>query len=61
MKTSLDHLPPRKQRQLAALVDEIRGAVDVEMVIVFGSHARGGGQRPRWSMGPVRSGDAGDG
>lgn len=41
MKTSLEHLPPKKQRQLAAVVDEIRGAVEVEMVILFGSHARG--------------------
>src|SRR5689334_4703312 len=41
MKTSLDHLPPRKQKQLAALVAEIQGAVEVEMVILFGSHARG--------------------
>ncbi len=41
MKTSLDHLPPRKQKQLAGLVNEIRGAVEVEMVILFGSHARG--------------------
>lgn len=41
MKTALDHLPPRKQRQLAAVVDEIRGEVEVEMVILFGSHARG--------------------
>jgi uncharacterized protein (UPF0216 family) len=28
MKTSLDHLPPRKQKQLAGLVSEIRTAVD---------------------------------
>ena len=41
MKTSLDHLPIRKQRQLAALVEEINAAVPVEMVILFGSHARG--------------------
>jgi len=41
VKTSLDHLPQRKQRQLAAVVEEIRGAMDVEMVILFGSHARG--------------------
>jgi uncharacterized protein len=41
VKTSLDHLPPRKQRQLAAVADEIRRAADVEMVILFGSHARG--------------------
>jgi hypothetical protein len=41
MKTSLDHLPPRKQRQLGALVEEIRRAIEVELVILFGSHARG--------------------
>src|SRR3954469_6664839 len=41
MKTSLDHLPPKKQRQLAAVVDEIRRAVEAEMIILFGSHARG--------------------
>src|SRR5262249_22612128 len=31
MKTSLDHLPPRKQRQLAAMVDEICRATEVEL------------------------------
>jgi predicted nucleotidyltransferase/HEPN domain-containing protein len=41
MKISLDHLPPRKRGQLAAVVNEICAAVDVEMVILFGSHARG--------------------
>jgi HEPN domain-containing protein/predicted nucleotidyltransferase len=41
MKTSVDHLPAVKQRQLAAVVDEILQAVEVEMVILFGSHARG--------------------
>jgi predicted nucleotidyltransferase/HEPN domain-containing protein len=41
MKTSLDHLPPRKQRQLGALVEDIRRAIEVELVILFGSHARG--------------------
>jgi HEPN domain-containing protein/predicted nucleotidyltransferase len=41
MKVSLEHLPPRKRGQLAAVVNEICGAVDVEMVILFGSHARG--------------------
>src|SRR5512142_824137 len=41
MRTSVDALPLKKQRQLAALVELIRGEVDVEMVILFGSHARG--------------------
>jgi predicted nucleotidyltransferase/HEPN domain-containing protein len=41
MRMLVDALPLRKQRQLAALVDLIRSEVDVEMVILFGSHARG--------------------
>ena len=41
MKRSLDHLPASKQEQLDAIVRIIRDAVDVEMIILFGSHARG--------------------
>jgi HEPN domain-containing protein/predicted nucleotidyltransferase len=41
MKISLDHLPPRKRGQLAAVVNEVCAAVDAEMVILFGSYARG--------------------
>ncbi len=41
MKHSLEHLPARKQRQLAGIVKMIRAAVDVEMIILYGSHARG--------------------
>lgn len=41
MKASIEHLPPKKQRQLAAIVDEVRAAIEVEMVVLFGSHARG--------------------
>jgi predicted nucleotidyltransferase/HEPN domain-containing protein len=41
MRTLVDALPLKKQRQLAALVDSIRSEVEVEMVILFGSHARG--------------------
>jgi predicted nucleotidyltransferase/HEPN domain-containing protein len=41
MKTSLDHLSPRKQRQLAAIVDVLRETGPVEMIVLFGSHARG--------------------
>lgn len=41
MKTSLDHLPARKQAELRAIVDILREGAPVEMVILFGSHARG--------------------
>jgi predicted nucleotidyltransferase/HEPN domain-containing protein len=41
MKTSLDHLPESKRRKLAALADLIRAEAEVEMIILFGSFARG--------------------
>jgi uncharacterized protein len=41
MKTSLDHLPPRKREELDTLVALLREAGPVEMVVLFGSHARG--------------------
>lgn len=41
MKTSLDHLPPPKQEQLAAVVALIRAEAPAEMIVLFGSHARG--------------------
>jgi uncharacterized protein len=41
MKHSLEHLPAHKQRHLARIVEVIRAAVDVEMIILYGSHARG--------------------
>jgi predicted nucleotidyltransferase/HEPN domain-containing protein len=41
MKDSLEHLPVRKQRHLALIVKMIRTAVDAEMIILYGSHARG--------------------
>ena len=41
MKTSLAHLPQRKQRQLADVTAAVCAAAPVEMVILFGSHARG--------------------
>jgi predicted nucleotidyltransferase/HEPN domain-containing protein len=41
MKHSLEHLPARKQRQLDTIVKTIRAAVEVEMIILYGSHARG--------------------
>jgi uncharacterized protein len=41
MKTSLDHLPTNKQEQLAAVVAILRERAPAELVILFGSHARG--------------------
>ncbi len=40
MKTSLDHLPPRKQDELRAVTAVICAGVSLEMLILFGSHAR---------------------
>jgi len=42
MKNSLDHLPLHKQQELTQIVEVIRAASDdVEMIILFGSYARG--------------------
>ena len=41
MKTDLSHLPADKQEELRRIVEIIREAVEPEMVILFGSHARG--------------------
>jgi len=41
MKTSLEHLPEKKQRRLATITKLICESAEVEMVILFGSHARG--------------------
>ena len=41
MKTSLSHLPLEKQQELAVIVDIVREKYTVEMIILFGSYARG--------------------
>jgi predicted nucleotidyltransferase/HEPN domain-containing protein len=41
MNHSLEHLPERKRRHLDRIVKIIRAAVDAEMIILYGSHARG--------------------
>lgn len=41
MKTSLTHLPQNKQDQLKALTQIVIGKVPAEMIILFGSYARG--------------------
>ena len=41
MKTSLDHLPEQKQQELQRAVEIIREEVNPDMLILFGSYARG--------------------
>ncbi|MDI1434259.1 HEPN domain-containing protein [Polyangium sorediatum] len=41
MKTSLDHLPARKQEELRAITEILRTGAPLDMLILFGSHARG--------------------
>jgi predicted nucleotidyltransferase len=41
MNHSLEHLPERKRRHLDIIVKIIRAAVDAEMIVLYGSHARG--------------------
>ena len=41
MKTNIDHLPKEKQAELQAIIQSITTRLKVEMVILFGSFARG--------------------
>ena len=41
MKTSLGHLPEQKQQELQRAIEIIREEVDLDMLILFGSYARG--------------------
>jgi predicted nucleotidyltransferase len=41
VKTSLDHLPARKQDELRAVTDVLREGAPLGMLVLFGSHARG--------------------
>jgi len=41
MKTSLDHLPEQKQQELQRAIEIIREDIDLDMLILFGSYARG--------------------
>jgi predicted nucleotidyltransferase/HEPN domain-containing protein len=41
MKTSLEHLPEHKREQVAAIAALLQAEAQAEMVILFGSHARG--------------------
>ncbi len=41
MKTSLQHLPEQKQKELQRAIEIIREEIDLDMLILFGSYARG--------------------
>ena len=41
MKTSLEYLPEEKREQVTAVAALLQAAAPVEMVILFGSYARG--------------------
>lgn len=41
MKTSLEHLPEPKREQVSAIAALLQAEAGVEMVVLFGSHARG--------------------
>jgi HEPN domain-containing protein/predicted nucleotidyltransferase len=41
MKTSLEHLPEHKREQIAAIASLVQAAAPIEMLILFGSYARG--------------------
>lgn len=41
MRIDLSHLPQDKQREVRRIAEIIRDVVDPEMIILFGSHARG--------------------
>jgi predicted nucleotidyltransferase len=41
MKTSLDHLPPARRAWIQTVADGIRDIAPVEMIILYGSYARG--------------------
>jgi predicted nucleotidyltransferase/HEPN domain-containing protein len=41
MKTELSHLPNKKQLELQRVIEIIREEIDLEMLILFGSYARG--------------------
>jgi HEPN domain-containing protein/predicted nucleotidyltransferase len=41
MKTALDHLPPAKRDPITAIASLLQAGAPVEMIILFGSYARG--------------------
>ncbi len=60
MQTDLSHLPEAKQRELGEIVRVVRAHEEVEMIILFGSYARGDYKEER-DLAPKRwSGHASD-
>jgi HEPN domain-containing protein/predicted nucleotidyltransferase len=53
VKTSLEHLPEQKQKQLKEITGIIVKAVDPEKVILFGSHATGRWVEHRYTEGGI--------
>jgi HEPN domain-containing protein/predicted nucleotidyltransferase len=41
MKTALNHLPAQKQQELQRVIEIVREEIDLEMLVLFGSYARG--------------------
>jgi predicted nucleotidyltransferase len=41
MKTTLDHLPKQKRQELQRVIEIIQEEIDLEMLVLFGSYARG--------------------
>lgn len=41
MKTALDYLPKQKQQELQRVIEIVQEEIDLEMLILFGSYARG--------------------
>jgi len=41
MKTSLEHLPEQKQQELQRTIEILQEGIDLDMLILFGSYARG--------------------
>jgi uncharacterized protein len=53
VKTSLEHLPEQKQKQLKQIMGIIVKAVDIEKVILFGSYATGRWVEHRYTEGGI--------
>jgi uncharacterized protein len=53
VKTSLEHLPEQKQKQLKEITEIIVKSVDPEKVILFGSHATGRWVEHRYTEGGI--------
>jgi len=41
MKTAVDHLPNQKRKELQRVIEMLREEIDLDMLILFGSYARG--------------------